>query len=181
MKSSSSSSNLQYPLSSLRLSRSDLSLHPRLPVTSILPSIFPSIPSFRRQVLRKSFFFFLLFVGCSSPLWLFVTLLHFSLDRSNWSSPSCSNITFQNFPGTFRIVQVSAQYTAIFQMYHFTSFFPKFKFNLMVKRVFFLLKAAKLLHFVSCEKSYLLLALSQIWLQNALLHRSKLYLSAEFP
>jgi hypothetical protein len=38
-----------------------------------------------------------LFVGCSCPPLLFVTLLHFSRDRSTRSSPSCSNITFENF------------------------------------------------------------------------------------
>jgi hypothetical protein len=32
--------------------------------------------------------------------------------------------------------QVSAPYTAMFQMWHFTSFFPEFKSNLLVKRVF---------------------------------------------
>jgi len=30
---------------------------------------------------------------------LYVTLLHFSHDRSSWSSPSFSSTTFQNFPG----------------------------------------------------------------------------------
>jgi hypothetical protein len=37
-------------------------------------------------------------VGYSSPLWLSVILLHFSHDQSNWSSPSFSSTTFQNFP-----------------------------------------------------------------------------------
>ena len=44
--------NFQYPLSSLRTSSSSLRL-PRLPTTSILPSIFPSITRLRRQFLRK--------------------------------------------------------------------------------------------------------------------------------
>ena len=34
----------------------------------------------------------------SSPLWFFATLLHFSHDRANWSFPSFSSTTFQNFP-----------------------------------------------------------------------------------
>ena len=41
--------NFQYPRFSLRSSGSCLCLLPRLPVTSILPSIFPSIPRFIRQ------------------------------------------------------------------------------------------------------------------------------------
>jgi hypothetical protein len=40
-----------------------------------------------------------LFGGYSSPSWLFVILRHFSQDRSNWSSPSLSSTTFQNFTG----------------------------------------------------------------------------------
>jgi len=44
---------------------------------------------------------FLLFIvlGYSCPVWLCVTFLHFSRDRSKWSSPSFSKITFQNFQG----------------------------------------------------------------------------------
>jgi len=53
VRNSASSSNLQYPLFSLRSSGSSLRLLPRLPITSILPSIFPSITCFRRQFLRK--------------------------------------------------------------------------------------------------------------------------------
>jgi hypothetical protein len=43
----------EYPLFSLRSSRSFLRLLPRLPVTSIPPFIFPSITYRRRQLLRK--------------------------------------------------------------------------------------------------------------------------------
>jgi hypothetical protein len=50
--------------------------------------------------------------------------LHFSLDRSNWSS-SFSSIVFQNFPGiswsTFRRAQISAPHKTMLHMYHFTS------------------------------------------------------------
>ena len=50
---SASSLNLHYPLISLRSSSSCLHLIPRLPVTCILPAIFPSITCFRRQFLRN--------------------------------------------------------------------------------------------------------------------------------
>jgi hypothetical protein len=43
----------EYPLLSLKSSSSFLRLLPRLPVTSILPFIFPSISRCRRQFLRK--------------------------------------------------------------------------------------------------------------------------------
>ena len=43
--------------------------------------------------------FFLLYVWYSSTPWLYVILPHFSRDRSNWSSPSFSSTTFENFPG----------------------------------------------------------------------------------
>ena len=44
-------------------------------------------------------FLLLLLIGYSCSLRLSVTLLHFSHDRCNWSSPSFSSITFQNFSG----------------------------------------------------------------------------------
>ena len=45
--------SFQYPLLPLRSSSSCLRLLPRPPVTSVLPSIFTSIPCIRRQFLRK--------------------------------------------------------------------------------------------------------------------------------
>jgi hypothetical protein len=51
VRSSASSSNLQYPLVSLSSFSSSLHLLSRLCVTSFLPSIFPSITCFRRQSL----------------------------------------------------------------------------------------------------------------------------------
>jgi hypothetical protein len=45
----------------------------------------------------------------------------------------------RNFWSTLRSVQVSAPYEAMFQMQHFTSIFLKCKFNLLVKRAFWLL------------------------------------------
>jgi hypothetical protein len=93
VRSSASSFNLQYLLFSLRSSSSFLRLLPRLPVISALPYNFPSITCFRRP------FFFLFYVRYSFPRWLYVILLHFSHDRSNWSSKFFSKTTFQNFPG----------------------------------------------------------------------------------
>jgi len=49
----SSSFNFQYRLCSFRSSSSPLYLLPRLLLTSILPSIFPSITCFKRQFLLK--------------------------------------------------------------------------------------------------------------------------------
>jgi hypothetical protein len=71
---------------------------------TLLPSIFTSVTSFRRQFPRKMRPIqlpFLLFIVCmiflsSLPS---VSLLNFSHDRSNWSSLSFSSTTFQNFPG----------------------------------------------------------------------------------
>jgi len=38
-----------------------------------------------------------MYVGCPSSPWLFVILLNFPHDRSNWYSPSFCSTTFQNF------------------------------------------------------------------------------------
>ena len=71
----------------------------RLPVTFILPTTFPSVTCFRRQFLRKMCpnRFSLLSIPCMQyiPL-LHLIFLHYSLDRSSWSS-SCYSATFQNF------------------------------------------------------------------------------------
>ena len=77
VRSSTSSSNFQYPLFSLTSSRSCLRLFPRLPVTSILPSFFTSIIYFRRQFQRKMWpiqlaFILLFYIGYSFPIWLYV-------------------------------------------------------------------------------------------------------------
>ena len=53
VRSSASSSNFQYPLFSLRASSSCLHLLPRVTVTSILLSVFPSITCVRRQFLHN--------------------------------------------------------------------------------------------------------------------------------
>ena len=67
MRSSSSSFNFQYPLVSLKSSRSWLRLLPHLHVTYIPPCIFPSIMCFRRQFVCKTWpiqLTFLLFIVC---------------------------------------------------------------------------------------------------------------------
>ena len=93
--------NLQHPLFSSRSSSSRFRLLPPLPVTYIFTFIFPLTKCFRRQFLRKMWpiqlSFLLLSVEHYSPPWIFVTLLHFSHDRSSWSSSAFSNTTFQNF------------------------------------------------------------------------------------
>ena len=48
-----SSFDFHYPLVSLKSSSSCSRLLPRLPITSILPSIFPSVTCLKRQFLRK--------------------------------------------------------------------------------------------------------------------------------
>ena len=106
-----SSFKWEYSLLSLRSSSSVLRLIPRLPVTSIPPFIFPSITRCRRQSLRKIWpiqlpkrkhttiqLAFRFLISCRIFLCI-VIFLNFSHDRSNWSSPSFSSITFQNFPG----------------------------------------------------------------------------------
>jgi hypothetical protein len=92
VRSSASSFNFQCPLVSLRSSRTCLCLLLRLAVTYILPSIFPSGACFRRRFLRKMWPIKLAVLG---SLWYF--FFHFLCNSSNWSSPSFSSTTFQNF------------------------------------------------------------------------------------
>jgi len=89
-------------------------LQPRIPVTSILPSIFPSKTCFRRQFLQKMWpvlqsSLFLLYVEYSSPLWLFVTPLHVLHDWYSWS-PSFYSTKFQNFPGISDLLSEIAKF-----------------------------------------------------------------------
>jgi hypothetical protein len=98
-RSRASSFKWQYPLLSLRSSNRFLRLLPCLPVTSIPPCIFPSIICCRRQFLCKMWpiqFAFRLRISCR----IFLCSLTLSnKDQSNWTFPSSSNTTFQNFPG----------------------------------------------------------------------------------
>jgi hypothetical protein len=93
---------IRFVFKGLKSSSSCIRLLPRLPVTSLPPSILPSITRFTRQFLSKMWpiqLAFLLFIAqYSYPPWLFVILPYFSYERSNWSSPSFSNARFQNFP-----------------------------------------------------------------------------------
>jgi hypothetical protein len=89
--------NIQYPLLSVSSSSSCLRLLPRLSVASNLPSIFPSITHFKCQFRRKMWpiqLAFPVFIVHRIFL-LFVILLHFSRDQSNWSYSSLSGTTFQ--------------------------------------------------------------------------------------
>ena len=102
MRSSASFYNFKYQLVSLRSSNSCLLLLPHLPVTSMLPSIFPSITCFRKQFQRQMLpihltFLLLLYVRYSSPPWLYIIFIHFSHDRSNLSYQSFSSKTFLSF------------------------------------------------------------------------------------
>jgi hypothetical protein len=93
-----SSFNWQYPLFSLMSSSSCLRLPPLL-----VPSVFPSLRCFCRQFVRKTWPIQLAFLRFTAlgfvpvPL-LYVTLLHFSHDRSNWFVPFFSSTAFQKFP-----------------------------------------------------------------------------------
>ena len=93
--------NFHYPLFSLRPS-SSCCLLPLSPIISILPTIFLLITCFRKQFLCKMWpiqlasLFFKICTLYSSPLWLYVILLHFSHGQSS-RSLSFSSTTFQNF------------------------------------------------------------------------------------
>jgi len=103
----------EYTLLSLRSSSSFLRLLPRLPVTSIPPCIFPSIircRKFRRKMWPIQLAFHLL-ISCRIFLCsLTLILLHLSHDRSNWSFPSFSSTTFQNFPGVSDLLPEASKF-----------------------------------------------------------------------
>ena len=78
---SASSLNFQYASVSIRSSSSCLRLLPRFTITSILPSIFPSITCFRRQFLRK--------------MWsIQLAFLHLLVCRTFVSSTLCTTSSF---------------------------------------------------------------------------------------
>jgi len=114
VRSRASSFKWEYPRLSLRSSSSFLRLLPRLLATSMSPFIFPSITCFRRQFLRKMWQIQLAFrflISCRIFLCsLTLTLLHFSHDRSNWSSPSFSSTTFHNFPGISDLLSEASKF-----------------------------------------------------------------------
>ena len=88
-----------FPLSSYC---SLLRLLPPLPVTSVLPYIFPLRTYFRTQFLCKMWPLLLAFL-CNILYRIFLSSLtlcnisFFSQDRSNWTSPSFRSTTFLNF------------------------------------------------------------------------------------
>jgi hypothetical protein len=115
VRSSASSFNPQYPLVFLRSSCSCLRLLPRLPITSILASNFPSITCFRRQFLRKMWriqLAFLLFIVCTIFL---------------------SSLTLRN---TSSFLTRSVQ--LIFSIFHFATYTLNFPFWLLYLLVVYL-------------------------------------------
>jgi branched-subunit amino acid transport protein len=95
--------NFRYPFFSLRSSSICLHLLSCLPVTSILACIFPSVMCVTRQFLQKIRPIQLAFIHSTIctilfPAWLFVILLHFSHNWTEWSFLSFSCTTLQNFP-----------------------------------------------------------------------------------
>ena len=96
-----SSFKFQYRPFSLSLSSSCLRILPHLS----LPAMLPSVACFRRQFLRKLWpiqLSVLIFTVCKISLSLLTPcniLFNFSHDQPNWSSPSFSSTSFQNFPG----------------------------------------------------------------------------------
>ena len=123
-------------------SSSCLRLLPRLPVTSIPLSIFPSVTYFRRHFLHKIWpiqLAFFSFISCR----IFLSSLTLRT-RNNTSFLTRSvqlifSIFLQHhtsklsgyFWYTFQSVQVSASYNATLQMQQFTSFLFKFTSNVL--------------------------------------------------
>jgi len=78
-----STSSFKYQILLLKLPSGRLRLLPPFRVPSIFPFIFPSIKCFRKQFFHTMWqnqlsFFFLFYVGCSFPFWLYVIILSFS-------------------------------------------------------------------------------------------------------
>ena len=58
-----------------------------------------------------------LYARCSSPLRLFVTLLYFSHDRSNWSSTPFSTTTFQHSPSISALLSEVSNFQRHLKLY----------------------------------------------------------------
>jgi len=125
-RSGASYFNLQYPLHSLRSNSSCLHFVPRPPVTSVLPSIFPSVPCLKgssnvRCDQSSNCSFSLLFEGYSSPLSLSNTSTFLT-----WSVQLIfSSTMFENFPficDRLSSVRVSVPYRTILQIEQFMNF-----------------------------------------------------------
>ena len=132
MRSSAPSFNFQYLLVFLRSSSSCLRLLPRLPISSILLSIFHSTACFRRLFLCKTWQI--------KPV-SFFTLLNFSHDQSNWSSLSFFRTIFKKFQ-VFLIYFTKCSIFNTLKLCYICSILLISKSNLLVKRVFLLLNAA---------------------------------------
>ena len=137
--SSASSFNFYYLLFSLGSTSSCLRLLSHLTATST----FASIKCFGREVLCKMLtnpvsLVFFIYVGSLFFLWIFVTLLHFSHDMSNWSSPALSSTTLQilkcscDLPSQMFKFQDHQNYITNFA---FINCFPWFLSNVLVKKV----------------------------------------------
>jgi len=122
--SRASSFKWEYPLLSLRSSNSFLHLLPCLPVTSIPPYIFPSVPRCRRQFRRKTWpiqFAFRLCISCR------IFLCSFTLSNTSSFLTQSVQLIFsillqhhnsklsRCFWSIVRSVQVSAPYEAMLQ------------------------------------------------------------------
>jgi len=121
VRSSASSLNFQYFLFSLTSSKSYLSILPHLLARSNFPSLFTPITSFRRQRnLWSVQLDFLLFIVCGIFLSsLTLLIFHFLHDRTNWSSPSLSSTTLQNFSVIFDLLSEASKF------YHHTKLWSK--------------------------------------------------------
>ena len=128
-RSSAFSFSFQYSPFSLRSSNSGLRLLPLLPVTSVLPSIFPSIKYFRRQFLRKMWpiqLALLLFVVFRISLSI-LTLCNTSTFPTRSVQLIISirpSTTFRNFPGiSYLIFEIMEIYTTKFVPQRIDTFF----------------------------------------------------------
>ena len=162
MPSNAFSFNFQYPLVSLRSYSSCLHLLPHHPITYIIPPMFTSITCFGRQFQHKTWpiqLTFLLFIIC--PIFLYSLTLQFFF-ISHMMGPTD---LFHPSPAPhFRTLQVFIIYlNKVSKFQHCTKLCSKcstalvpslkFKSNLLVTRVFFLLNVAlamAILDLISC-------------------------------
>ena len=115
LRSSVSSFKLQYPFFCLRSPSSCLLLLPRLPVTSVLPSIFPPITCFRRQFLCKMWPIQLAFIFIVYRIFLSCLIVCITSSIVTWSvklilypSPAPHFKTFQLLCSKYSTVLVSS-------------------------------------------------------------------------
>jgi hypothetical protein len=143
VRASVSSSSFQYPLTSLSSSSSCWLLLPRLQITSILPSIFPSILCYRRQFTRTMWPIqlpFLLCIRCGVFLTSLTLYSSSFLTRSVHylfhPSPTPHVKTFQVFLIYFLKCPSFSPTQSYVPNVAYNSYFLKFKYNLLVKLSF---------------------------------------------